>query len=296
MDIAATLPKSGSTTWADEVEAEEAEFGQAPLPIDSAIHHDRYEPVSPIYGRTTKSAPAPKKRTKIPDKPPYRAFIGNVAYDLTEDAVEEFLDHKRVVEILITRYRDTGKAKGCYIEFQNVDDLKAVLDKDGQTLAGRDAHVQVAQPRDKKPDARRRQPRRNEKGRKDASSRGGAWEPPMPTEESLKARPVLKLKPRSQKIQNDDVVVNSDSSRANPFGGARPADTASKLAELEIRDKVKSEPAESKDGERNTEPREKSRSKDSRKKVEPKGPEYFKEATVLTKIDNPFDLLAEDDA
>ena len=28
MDIAATLPKSGSTTWADEVEAEEAEFGQ----------------------------------------------------------------------------------------------------------------------------------------------------------------------------------------------------------------------------------------------------------------------------
>lgn len=28
MDIGAALPKSGSTTWADEVEAEEAEFGQ----------------------------------------------------------------------------------------------------------------------------------------------------------------------------------------------------------------------------------------------------------------------------
>lgn len=252
--------------------------------------------MSPIYGRSTKSAPAEKKRGKIPDKPPYRAFIGNVAYDLTEDAVEKFLDHRRVVEILITRYRDTGKAKGCYIEFQNVDDLKAVLDKDGQILAGRDAHVQVAQPRDKKPDARRRPPRRNDKGRKDTSSKGGAWEPPMPTEESLKARPVLKLKPRSQKIQSDAAVVNSDSSKANPFGGARPADTASKLAELEIRDRGKAEPAEGKDGDGNTESREKNKSKDSRKRVEPKGPEYFKEATVLTKIENPFDLLAEDDA
>lgn len=34
MDIAATLPKSGSTTWADEVEAEEAEFGQGMILID----------------------------------------------------------------------------------------------------------------------------------------------------------------------------------------------------------------------------------------------------------------------
>ena len=250
--------------------------------------------MSPIYGRNTKSVPPQKRRVKIPDAPPYRAFIGNVAYNLTEAAVEEFLGHTRVVEILITRYRDTGKAKGCYIEFQDVEDLKALLDKDGQTLAGRDAHVQVAQPRDRKPDARRNT-RRPEKGRKDPS-KSGVWEPPMPTEESLKARPVLKLKPRSQKIQRDNAPVTVDSSKSNPFGGARPADTASKLAELEIRDKGKVEPVEAKEDEGKTESRETGRSKDSKRRVEPKGPEYFKEATVLTKIDNPFDLLAEDDA
>lgn len=255
--------------------------------------------MSPIYGRTAKSASGPKKRAKIPDKPPYRAFIGNVAYDLTEDAVETFLGHSRVVEILIPRYRDTRKAKGCYIEFQNADDLKGLLDKDGQTLAGRNAHVQVAPPREKKPDPRRRPPRRNDKERKKdtSSSRGGAWEPPMPTEESLKGRPVLKLKPRSQKIQTDNVVLNGNSSsKANPFGGARPADTASKLAQLEVRDRAKAEPTQGKDDEGKTESRVKNTSKDSTRRVEPKKPEYFKEAIVPTKIDNPFDLLAEDDA
>jgi RNA recognition motif-containing protein len=221
---------------------------------------------------------------QIPDKPPYRVYIGNVAYDLTEDAVEKFIGDTRVLEILVTRHRDTGKARGCFVEFHNVDDMKLCLEKDGQMLAGRNARIQVAQRRENlKQDTKRSngilrgKPRRNDRSKE--------WEPPMPTEESLKSRPRLKLKPRSQKNTSESVEASSGG-KANPFGGARPADTASKLAELEMRDMETKQTDDTVD----EEPQKKNRD------VKPKGPRILKDEVVKTKIaQNPFDLLAEDD-
>lgn len=252
-------------------------YNAAAAPIDSTICQDRHDPTSPLYARKPKAA-----SFQIPDKPPYRVYIGNVAYDLTEDAVEQFIGDTRVLEILVTRHRDTGKARGCFVEFQNADDMKLCLAKDGQVLAGRNARIQVAQRREnQKQDAKR--PNGNQRGKPRRNDRSKEWEPPMPTEESLKARPRLKLKPRSQKSTSELVKVSSDG-KANPFGGARPADTASKLAELDMRD------METKQTDNIVDEVEK------KIREKPKGPRILKDEVVKTKIaQNPFDLLAEDD-
>lgn len=251
----------------------------AAAPIDSTICHDRHDPTSPLYARKPQAT-----ALQIPDKPPYRVYIGNVAYDLTEDAVEKFIGHARVVEILVTRHRDTGKARGCFVEFQNVDDMKSCLGMDGQMLAGRNARVQVAQRREnQKQDTRRSNG--NQRGKPRRNDRSKDWEPPVLSEESLKARPRLKLKPRSQKSASESVEAPSDG-KANPFGGARPADTASKLAELEIRD------LETKNVDDSVEEEVQKKTRD----LKPKGPRILKDEVVKTKIaQNPFDLLAEDD-
>lgn len=256
-------------------------YNAASAPVDSTICHDRHDPTSPLYSRKPKIA-----GLEIPDKPPYRVYIGNVAYDLTEDAVEKFIGHSRVFEILITRHRDTGKARGCFVEFQDVDDMKACLEMDGKVLAGRNARVQVAQRKENQKQDTRRPNGNQQRGKPRKNDRSKGWEPPMPTEESLKARPRLKLKPRSQKSTSDAAEAMADG-KPNPFGGARPADTASKLAELEIRDMESKKPDDSVEED---EPQKKSRD------AKVKGPKIFKEEVAKTKIaQNPFDLLADED-
>lgn len=263
----------------------------ASAPIDSTICHNRHLPTSPLSARKPQA-----NASQIPDKPPYRVHIGNVAHDLTEGAVEKFIGHTRVIEILVTRHRDSGKVRGCFVEFHNVDDMKSCLEMDGQILAGRNARVQVAQRRDsQKHDTKRANGNQKGKPKRNDSSRSKTWEPPMPTEESLKARPKLKLKPRSQKGSSDASSGAIADGKPNPFGGARPADTASKLAELEIRDMEIKKKDDSVEEPSNIEQVAK-KSGGYTKSIKPKGPRVFKEEIVQTKIaQNPFDLLAVED-
>lgn len=103
--------------------------------MDRTISDNRHAPTSPMYNSNATNFHAGKMpfsrdgghdrvAVLVPDAPPYRAYIGNVSYDLTEEAVEAFLGHRRVVEILITRYReDPGRAKSCFVEFAEREDL-----------------------------------------------------------------------------------------------------------------------------------------------------------------------------
>ena len=108
--------------------------GALPAPMDRTISDNRHAPTSPVYNSNANfhAGKMPFSRdgghdrvaVPVPDAPPYRAHIGNISYDLTEEAVEAFLGHRRVVEILITRYReDPGRAKSCFVEFAEREDL-----------------------------------------------------------------------------------------------------------------------------------------------------------------------------
>jgi len=177
----------------------------------------------------------------VPDRPPFRARLGNVSYELTEQAVGDFFRGLSVTEIVVTRHKDSGKAKSCFVEFQNKMDLENALTSDGSLLMGRPVQVQVAQPRDHGIFGSRANGRREKSTRRGRiiSSNGdnNKWtEPPMPSEESARARPKLKLKPRTVRAEENNNTKSHESGESNLFGGAKPADTASKLAELELRD------------------------------------------------------------
>lgn len=84
----------------------------------------------------------------IPTQPPYTAFVGNLAFDLTENELEQFFSgikvsgrsfifHERLYEsvqiksVKIIKSKDE-KPKGFgYIEFEDVDGLKDALLKTG---------------------------------------------------------------------------------------------------------------------------------------------------------------------
>ena len=90
----------------------------------------------------------PREDIPIPTQPPYTAFVGNLAFDLTENELEQFFSGIKVSEcsflfderlyesmqvksVKIIKSKDE-KPKGFgYIEFEDVDGLKDALLKTG---------------------------------------------------------------------------------------------------------------------------------------------------------------------
>ncbi|TBU53087.1 hypothetical protein BD310DRAFT_830918, partial [Dichomitus squalens] len=87
----------------------------------------------------------------LPTEPPFTAFIGNLAFDITELELEEFFGGVRASSLAtksvkIIKDRD-DKPKGFgYVEFNDLDGLKDAIAKSGSTLAGRGIRVSVAEP------------------------------------------------------------------------------------------------------------------------------------------------------
>lgn len=76
----------------------------------------------------------------LPPNPPYTAFLGNLSYDVDEDAVTEFFQSHSVVctHVRIPRDNDSERIKGFgYAEFGTVDDIKKAIEKSGEFLLNR---------------------------------------------------------------------------------------------------------------------------------------------------------------
>ncbi len=140
------------------------------------------------------------------------------------------------------------------------------------------------------------------------------WEPPaIPSEESRAARPRLKLKPRSEQAGAGDQATRGSSSI---FGEAKPVDTTSRLAALDVRDSnptSESKAETKKRGEDVELTKETKETKETKAKTgdaaarigrhddktarprAPKAPLVLKTTEHNpTKLDNPFDLLGEE--
>lgn len=86
--------------------------------------------------------------TRIPDKPPYTAHLGNMSYDATNETVTEFFEGCDVVSVRIIEDRELMRPKGFgYVEFANVDGLKKALELDGESFQGRMIRIKIADPR-----------------------------------------------------------------------------------------------------------------------------------------------------
>jgi len=84
----------------------------------------------------------------MPDKPPYTAHLGNLAFDVTEGDIRSFLGDCEVTNVRIVEDKLDQKPKGFgYVEFATVDGLKKALTLTESQFMGRNIRVSVAEPR-----------------------------------------------------------------------------------------------------------------------------------------------------
>ncbi|KAG6861251.1 hypothetical protein C0995_002373 [Termitomyces sp. Mi166 len=146
------LGDSALGSWADEMDSlPNALSNQA---IAAARNEDDQGRPGDRYGRRDdylstrpdRAAAPPRDDIPLPSNPPYTAFIGNLAFDLTESELEEFFTPLKTKSVKIIRDRD-DKPKGFgYVEFDDLDGLKEAISKSGSTFSGRTIRVSVAEP------------------------------------------------------------------------------------------------------------------------------------------------------
>ncbi|KAF7330386.1 Translation initiation factor 4B [Mycena venus] len=140
------LGDSALGSWADEMES----LPSAPAvrtDEEQARGNDRFGRRGDDFlsTRPDRQGP-PREDLPLPTQPPYTAFIGNLAFDLTEQELEEFFGSSKTKSIKIIKDRE-DKPKGFgYIEFEDLDGLKDALAKSGSNFSGRTIRVSVAEP------------------------------------------------------------------------------------------------------------------------------------------------------
>lgn len=140
------LGDSALGSWADEMDS---------LPNAPAVRTDEENSRGDRYGRRgddflssrpDRVAGPPREDIPLPSQPPYTAFIGNLAFDLTEDDLGAFFEGAKTKSIKIIKDKD-DKPKGFgYVEFEDLDGLKDALTKSGSNFSGRTVRVSVAEP------------------------------------------------------------------------------------------------------------------------------------------------------
>ncbi|RKP26470.1 hypothetical protein SYNPS1DRAFT_27834 [Syncephalis pseudoplumigaleata] len=160
-----------STSWADEVlelptrpasSYVEENDDQSASGGGRGGYNDRYA------HRGERSERYPRERrppAPLPDEPPFTAYIGNLPFDLKDEDVETFFGSAQAsrqcgdmihrganhsgVQInnirIIRDFNDRPKGFG-YVEFADRDALAAAVERDGQTINGRNIRVNVAEP------------------------------------------------------------------------------------------------------------------------------------------------------
>jgi translation initiation factor 4B len=131
-------------SWADEMDS----LPNAPAArTDQENAGDRFERREDyLNSRPDRQLGPPREDIPIPTQPPYTAFVGNLAFDLTEDELEQFFSGVKTKSVKIIKSKDE-KPKGFgYIEFDNVEGLKDALSKTGSSFSGRTIRVSVAEP------------------------------------------------------------------------------------------------------------------------------------------------------
>ncbi|KAK4546431.1 hypothetical protein LTR36_002108 [Oleoguttula mirabilis] len=99
---------------------------------------------------------AMREQLPLPDKPPYTAHLGNLAYDVTSTDVESFLSDCQVSSVRIVEDKLDRKPKGFgYVEFSTLDGLKTALTKSESHFQGRNIKISVAEPPKDRPESNR---------------------------------------------------------------------------------------------------------------------------------------------
>ncbi|KAF9067201.1 hypothetical protein BDP27DRAFT_1329136 [Rhodocollybia butyracea] len=133
-------------SWADEMD----QLPSAPAmrsDDDQGRQNDRYGRRGDDFlsSRPDRASGPPREDVPLPTQPPYTAFVGNLAFDLTETELEDFFATSKTKSIKIIKDRD-DKPKGFgYVEFEDLEGLKEAIAKTGTSFSGRTIRVSVAE-------------------------------------------------------------------------------------------------------------------------------------------------------
>ncbi|OAQ62399.1 RNA recognition motif containing protein [Pochonia chlamydosporia 170] len=136
----------GGGSWADEVE-ETYVTGTQPLPPSDRPRFGGGSTGMSNWQDRGYSSVRENLPQKLPDKPPFTAHLGNLAYDATNESVTEFFEGCEVVSVRIIEDREMQRPKGFgYVEFGDLEGLKKALTLDGQSFNGRMIKIKIADP------------------------------------------------------------------------------------------------------------------------------------------------------
>ncbi len=88
-----------------------------------------------------------------------KAYVGNLAYGVTSDDLEEFFKEHgcACTKAIVISDRDTGQSKGFgFVDFDDDDAFDNALKLTGTDLQGRAVNINEAKPREDKPRGGRR--------------------------------------------------------------------------------------------------------------------------------------------
>jgi hypothetical protein len=91
-------------------------------------------------------------QSKLPTEGPYVAYVGNLSFDVSQQAIADFFGDSIIEDIKLINDRETGKFKGFgYVTFYKLEGLKHALSLGGQDLLHRAVKVDISERKDKKP-------------------------------------------------------------------------------------------------------------------------------------------------
>lgn len=245
--------------WADDdgssdeesVEPQETTAPSSVPPEQEDVKRGNNEPNEPLSKPVNQGAPQGQSRprnTKVPDRPPYVAYISNLNYNVTRDMLGDFFHGGgcAVTDVKIMTQKD-GQSKGCaLVNFRDRESLEKALTAHDAVLEKRPLFVNVSEknnnmrkPKDYNGDSfrdrrdrdrdRDRAPRndrdrnRNKQDTRDGSQKDRRGAPPLPSPSSSDApavRKKIELKPREKPLETIGERVNN----SKIFGEGRARD------------------------------------------------------------------------
>ncbi|XP_046563643.1 eukaryotic translation initiation factor 4B-like isoform X2 [Haliotis rubra] len=125
--------------WASEMENMDNTDDVPEIEYGTRSHFDRS-----VLPTAPKAARGPDvDMEKIPNSPPFTAFIGNLAYEASEDRIHEFFKNQKVANVRLPT--DQGRLRGFgYVEFEDRESLIDALTLNDSVFAGRKIRVDLA--------------------------------------------------------------------------------------------------------------------------------------------------------
>jgi RNA recognition motif-containing protein len=142
-----------TTTTLREKTYDEKSRERTGSPLNYTMREEKDDSFSWRHTTATPASPPPSSSSspsmtavmeKIPNTPPYVAFVVNLPYQMERRELEEVFAPLEIMSLRIPSSYD-GKSKGfAYVEFGSAEDLKKALRKHGTPIQGRPIRLDVA--------------------------------------------------------------------------------------------------------------------------------------------------------